>query len=154
MQEFSIGQRWISAAELHLGIGMVIEIEHRTVSIVFPATTETRIYARQNAPLSRVRFKPGNWIQNQQGELLKVVGLEEAQGLIVYRCEDEAGQSVPLAEGKLSHFLQLNRPGERLLHGQIDRNKWFSLRTQTRQIANTLLQSSIYGLAGCRTSLI
>ena len=91
MQEYSIGQRWISAAELHLGLGMVIEIEHRTVSIVFPATTETRIYARQNAPLSRVRFKPGNWIQNQQGELLKVVGLEEAQGLIVYRCEDEAG---------------------------------------------------------------
>jgi ATP-dependent helicase HepA len=154
MQEYSVGQRWVSAAELHLGIGMVIEIEHRTVSIVFPATTETRIYARQNAPLSRVRFKSGDWIQNQQGELLKVVELEESNGLIVYRCEDEAGQPVPLAEGKLSHFLQLNRPGERLLNGQIDRNKWFSLRTQTRQIANTLLQSSIYGLAGCRTSLI
>ena len=36
MQEFVIGQRWISAAELQLGLGMVIEIEHRTVSIVFP----------------------------------------------------------------------------------------------------------------------
>ncbi len=154
MQEFSIGQRWISAAELNLGIGMVIEIEHRTVTIVFPATTETRIYARQNAPLSRVRFKPGNWIQNQLGELLKVVELEESHGLIVYRCEDEAGESVSLAEGKISNFLQLNRPGERLLNGQIDRNKWFSLRVQTRQIANTLLQSSVYGLAGCRTNLI
>ena len=42
MQEFVIGQRWISAAELQLGLGMVIETEHRTVSIVFPATGETR----------------------------------------------------------------------------------------------------------------
>ncbi|MCH8105598.1 MAG: RNA polymerase-associated protein RapA [Proteobacteria bacterium] len=154
MQEFSIGQRWISGAELHLGLGMVIEIEHRTVSIIFPATTETRIYARQNAPLSRVRFKPGDWIQNQQNELLKVVELEESNGLILYQCEDEAGQSVPLTEGKLSNFLQLNQPGERLLNGLIDKNKWFNLRTLTRQIANTLIQSSVYGFAGCRTSLI
>ncbi len=154
MQDFSIGQRWISAAELHLGLGMVIEIEHRTVSIVFPATTETRIYSRQNAPLSRVRFKPGDWIENQQGEALKVIDLEESHDLILYRCEDETGRPVSLAEGKLSNFLQLNRPGERLLNGQIDRNKWFSLRAQTRQIANTLAQSSVYGLAGCRTSLI
>ncbi|MCZ6722784.1 MAG: hypothetical protein O6938_02580, partial [Gammaproteobacteria bacterium] len=64
MQEISVGQRWISAAELQLGIGMVVEVEHRTVSIIFPATTETRIYARQGAPLSRVRFAPGDWIQN------------------------------------------------------------------------------------------
>ena len=50
MQDFVIGQRWISAAELQLGLGMVIEIEHRTVSIVFPATGETRIYARALMP--------------------------------------------------------------------------------------------------------
>ena len=154
MQEFSIGQRWISAAELQLGLGMVIEIEHRTVSIIFPATTEIRIYARQDAPLTRVRFSPGDWVQNQDDQLLLVQKLEEAHGLIVYHCEDEAGQAMLLPEGKLNNFLQLNRPGERLLNGQIDRNKWFSLRTRARSIANTLLQSPIYGLAGCRTSLI
>lgn len=154
MQEFSIGQRWISAAELQLGLGMVIEIEHRTVSIIFPATAEIRIYARQDAPLTRVRFAAGDWIQNQDEQLLQVISLEEQNGLIVYHCEDEAGQSVVLPEGKLNNYLQLNRPGERLLNGQIDRNKWFMLRTRARSIANTLLQSPIYGLAGCRTSLI
>ncbi len=154
MQEFAIGQRWISAAELQLGLGMVIEIEHRTVSIIFPATTEIRIYARQDAPLTRVRFAAGDWIQNQDEQLLQVIGLEEQNGLIVYHCEDEAGQPVMLPEGKLNNYLQLNRPGERLLNGQIDRNKWFMLRTRARSIANTLLQSPIYGLAGCRTSLI
>jgi len=154
MQEISLGQRWVSVAELQLGIGMVIEVEHRTVSIIFPATTETRIYARQGAPLSRVRFNPGDWIQNQQGDNLKVVGLDESTGLIVYRCEDEAGQLVQLPEGKLSNYLQLNRPADRLLNGQIDRNKWFALRCDTREIANSLAQSPVYGLAGCRTSLL
>ncbi|MCP4187819.1 MAG: RNA polymerase-associated protein RapA [Gammaproteobacteria bacterium] len=154
MQEFSIGQRWISAAELQLGLGMVIEIEHRTVSIIFPATAEVRTYARQDAPLTRVRFNPGDWVQNQSDDLLQVVALQESGGLILYQCENETGDAVNLPEGKLNNYLQLNRPGERLLNGQIDRNKWFSLRTRARQIANELLQSPIFGLAGCRTSLI
>ena len=70
MQEFSIGQRWISAAELQLGLGMVIEIEHRRVSIIFPATAEIRTYARQDAPLTRVRFKSGDWVQNQSDQMM------------------------------------------------------------------------------------
>ena len=154
MQEFVIGQRWISAAELQLGLGMVIEIEHRTVSIVFPATGETRIYARVDAPLTRVRFREGDWVEKQDGLILRVLELTEANGLIVYNCEDEHGNRVELPEGRLSNFLQLNQPGERLLNAQIDRNKWFSLRSKTREIANRLQQSSVYGLAGSRTSLI
>ncbi len=154
MQEFAIGQRWISAAELQLGLGMVIEIEHRTVSIIFPATTEVRIYARQDAPITRVRFAAGDWVQSQDEHLLQIVRLEENNGLIIYHCQDEAGQTMLLPEGKLNNYLQLNRPGERLLNGQIDRNKWFMLRTRARSIANSLLQSPIYGLSGCRTSLI
>ena len=154
MQEFVIGQRWISAAELQLGLGMVIEIEHRTVSIVFPATGETRIYARADAPLTRVRFRAGDWVERQDGELLKVIELAEANGLIVYECEDEHGDAQQLPEGRLSNFLQLNQPGERLLNAQIDRNKWFNLRCKTREIANYLQHSPVFGLAGCRTSLI
>ncbi len=154
MQEFVIGQRWISAAELHLGLGMVIEVEHRTVSIIFPATGETRIYARADAPLTRVRFREGEWVEKQTGENLQIVEITEAAGLIVYHCLDEHGARVDLPEGRLSNFLQLNQPAERLLNAQIDRNKWFSLRCRTREIANRLQQSPVYGLAGSRTSLI
>jgi ATP-dependent helicase HepA len=154
MQEFVIGQRWISAAELHLGLGMVIEIEHRTVSIVFPATGEKRIYARADAPLTRVRFREGDWIEKQDGEVLQILQVTENAGLIVYRCEDEQGNAVDLPEGRLSNFLQLNQPAERLLNAQVDRNKWFSLRCKTREIANRLQQSAVFGLAGSRTSLI
>ncbi len=154
MQEFVIGQRWISAAELQLGLGMVIEIEHRTVSIVFPATGETRIYARADAPLTRVLFRPDDWVERQDGEILRVVEAVETKGLILYHCEDENGNQAKLPEGRLSNFLQLNQPGERLLNAQVDRNKWFRLRSQTREINNHLQRSPVYGLAGSRTSLI
>ncbi len=154
MSEFVVGQRWISAAELHLGLGMVIEIEHRTVTIVFPATGETRLYARADAPLTRVRFREGEWLENQNGQALRVVELAEADGMITYRCEDESGAPVDLPEGRLNNFLQLNQPAERLLNAQVDRNKWFSLRIDSREIANALQQSPVFGLAGCRTSLI
>ncbi len=154
MQEFAVGQRWISAAELHLGLGMVIEIEHRTVSIIFPTTGETRIYARADAPLTRVRFREGDWVEKQDGGQLRVLSLSEAGGLLTYHCEDERGARVELPEGRLSNFIQLNQPGERLLNAQIDRNKWFDLRCATREIANRLQGSDVYGLAGCRTNLI
>ena len=145
MQEFVIGQRWISAAELQLGLGMVIEIEHRTVSIVFPATGETRIYARADAPLTRVRFREGDWVENQDGTLLQVIEVIETNGLLAYQCEDALGNPLRLPEGRLSNFLQLNQPGERLLNAQIDRNKWFNLRCKTREIANRLQASAVYG---------
>ena len=123
MQDFVIGQRWISAAELHLGLGMVIEIEHRTVSIIFPATGETRIYARADAPLTRVRFREGDWVEKHDGENLQVLGLSESNGLIVYHCADERGNAADLPEGRLSNFLQPNQPAERLLNAQDQRNR-------------------------------
>ena len=154
MQEFTVGQRWISAAELQLGLGMVVEVELRTVSIIFPATTENRMYARQDAPLTRVRFRVGDWVEDHQGVALQVTGLTEHAGLIQYHCVDEQGSDVLLPEGRLSNFIQLNQPGERLLNGQVDSNKWFRLRCKSREIANHLQQSPVYGLAGSRTSLI
>jgi len=154
LQEFTLGQRWISAAELHLGIGMVIALEHRTVSIIFPATTETRIYAKDNSPLTRVLFESGDSVEDQQKLELKVISVSDHDGLVSYHCEDADGKPVLLPEGKLSNFIQLNRPAERLLNGQIDHNKWFDLRRKTQEIATRISSSSLYGLTGCRTSLI
>ena len=154
MQQFTIGQRWVSAGEMQLGIGMVIEVEHRTVSIVFPATGEVRVYAKQSAPLSRVAFAEGDRISDQDGRELRVLAVEEQNGLRVYQCEDDRGQAVRLPEGKINNFLQLNQPLQRLLNGQVDFNKWFELRARTQKIASILGSSDLQGLTGCRTSLI
>ena len=154
MQQFSIGQRWVSAGEIHLGIGMVLAVELRTVSIIFPATGETRVYAKDSAPLSRVQFAPGDVITDQNGCPLDVIEVEDQNGLLVYHCINEAAQPVRLSEGKLNNFLSLNQPLQRLLNGQIDRNKWFELRARTQKNLSLLGQSPLQGLTGCRTSLI
>jgi len=153
-QDFIIGQRWINVAEPAQGIGMVIELEHRTITVIFPATGDTRIYSKQSAPLSRVMFNEGDAVKDQLGFEYNVQSREENKGLITYICSDTEGEVVRIPEGKIDHFIQLNQPLERLLNGQIDKNKWFSLRRRTQQFHYQIATSEVSGLTGCRTSLL
>jgi ATP-dependent helicase HepA len=154
VQDFIAGQRWISSAELQLGLGTVISVEHRTVTLIFLATGETRSYAKQTAPLSRVAFAPGDAVLSHDGLGIVVDSVMERDGLLTYRGKDEHGRRVELEEGQLNNFIQLNRPGERLFTGQIDKDALFELRYQSLQHLNRLAHSELYGLIGCRTSLI
>ncbi|MFQ9135394.1 MAG: hypothetical protein ACLR5Y_10030 [Haemophilus parainfluenzae] len=47
---FAIGQRWISETENSLGLGIITDLDFRSVTLHFPATDETRIYAVAQAP--------------------------------------------------------------------------------------------------------
>jgi ATP-dependent helicase HepA len=154
VQEFIPGQRWISSAELQLGLGTVMSIDHRTVTLLFLATGETRIYAKQTAPLSRVTFVPGDTVLSHDGLGIIVESVTERGGLLTYAGTDEQGSRVELEEGQLNHFIQLNRPGERLFSGQIDKDPLFDLRYLSLQHLNRLAHSDLHGLIGCRTSLI
>ncbi|VAW84986.1 RNA polymerase associated protein RapA, partial [hydrothermal vent metagenome] len=154
MQDFLPGQRWISNAEIQMGLGTVLSCEHRTVTIVFMATSETRTYAKLTAPLTRVVFSLGDKIKAHDGWTLKVSQVEEQDGLILYRGTDEEGNTRELPEGELDNFIKLNRPTERLFSGQIDKNKWFELRQQSHVHANRQARGELLGLTGVRTSLI
>ncbi|TCK17944.1 ATP-dependent helicase HepA [Thiogranum longum] len=154
MQEFIPGQRWISVAETQMGLGTVLSVEHRTVTVLFMATGETRTYARETAPLTRVQFVPGDTVIDADGNALVVESIDEQDGLFTYIGHDENGQPARISESQLNNFMQLNRPTERLFNGQIDKNKWFELRHETLQHLNRLTHSDLRGLTGCRTSLI
>ncbi|HED52547.1 MAG TPA: RNA polymerase-associated protein RapA [Gammaproteobacteria bacterium] len=154
MQEFIPGQRWISVAQSQLGLGTVLSVAHRTVTVLFMATGDTRTYARETAPLTRVQFVPGDTVVDADGNALTVETIEEHDGLFTYIGHDEAGQPAQMTESQLNNFIQLNRPTERLFNGQIDKNKWFELRHETLQHLNRLTHSDLRGLTGCRTSLI
>lgn len=152
--DFTPGQRWISNTELQLGLGTVLASDHRVVQISFAASGETRIYAKQSAPLTRVRFSEGDTIRAEEGWSLTVEQVEELGGLITYQGIREDGSQVQLPETQLSHLIQLNRAADRLLTGQIDKPRLFTLRQQTREQQNKLEQDPLYGLTGTRTSLI
>jgi ATP-dependent helicase HepA len=154
LQDFLPGQRWISDAELPMGLGTVLASDQRTVTIVFLATGETRVYARQTAPLTRVVFAPGDNVRCHQGWTLHITAAHERHGLITYAGTRADGTPAELAEGELDNLIQLNRPADRLFTGQIDTDKWFELRYQTLQHAHGLAHSDLRGLTGGRTSLI
>lgn len=68
--DFVPGQRWISNSESELGLGLIESLDHRTITINFPASSEIRTYAIEQAPLSRVSFAVGDSIKNQENENL------------------------------------------------------------------------------------
>ena len=154
MSDFIPGQRWVNYAELQLGLGTVLSVELRTVTLVFMATGETRTYSMQSAPLTRVMFAPGDTIRSHEGWSLTVERVDEQDGLLTYVGSSADPQNTELPEGQLDSHLQLNRPAERLFTGQVDHDRWFELRYQTLQHVNRLAHSDLRGLTGGRTVLI
>ena len=154
MQLYIPGQRWISDAELQMGLGTVISTDDRTVTVLFLASNETRLYAQQTAPLTRVRFTQGDRVPSHEGWELIVDSVIEDAGLIVYIGKKADGSPAELPESELDNFIQLNRPVDRLFTGQIDKDKWFELRYETRLHSQRNSNSDLTGLIGARTSLI
>jgi ATP-dependent helicase HepA len=154
VHDFIPGQRWISDAELKMGLGTILSTDHRTVTVFFPASGEQRVYAKQSAPLTRVQFTAGDEVATQEGWLLTIEAVEELDGLLTYIGRRDNGALAALPEGELNDMMQLNRPTERLFTGQLDADKWFALRYETLQHLNRLGHSDLRGLTGARTSLL
>ncbi|MCK5263959.1 MAG: DEAD/DEAH box helicase family protein, partial [Gammaproteobacteria bacterium] len=144
----------ISDAELEMGLGTILTVEFRTLTVLFLATGETRTYAKLTAPLTRVAFEVGDTITSHDGRKILVNEVCEVNGLFTYVGMDEAGTLTEVEEGQLDNFLKLDRPSERLFNAQIDPDKWFELRYETLQHRHRLAHSELTGLTGCRTSLI
>ncbi|VAW51779.1 RNA polymerase associated protein RapA [hydrothermal vent metagenome] len=154
MADFIPGQRCISDAELQMGLGTILTVEERTLTVLFLATGETRTYAKLTAPLTRVMFSIGDTINSHDNIKITVKDISENHGLLTYKGTDTNGNNQTIEEAGLDNFIQLNRPSERLFNGQIDKDNWFELRYQTLFHKNRLAQSDLYGLTGSRTSLI
>src|SRR6187455_784721 len=119
------GQRWISDAEPELGLGAVTRVSRLTVSLDFGASGEKREYARDNAPLRRVQFHPGDTVKDREGASLVITAVELRRGLFHYRGNDRE-----LCETALSDAISFNKPEERLFVGQVDPPESFDLRVE------------------------
>lgn len=154
MPSFLPGQRWISDTESELGLGVVADCEGRRVSINFPAIDETRVYAIEGAPLTRVAFATGDEIQSREGWQMQVRETQLNDGLITYLGEKTDGSQARLEEIDLDDTLRIDQPKQRLLTGQIDPPHWFNLRQLTLKQIGERQQSSLLGLVGPRIDLI
>jgi ATP-dependent helicase HepA len=154
MEQFIPGQRWISNTESELGLGLILEAAHKRVTVLFLACDERRMYAQDNAPLTRVRFSKGDIIESIDEDRVTVTGLIEQEGLITYLGKDQDGQDIQLEEVELNHHIQFNKPQDRLFIGQVDPSAWFLLRYETWRRLQQHQQSPVKGLLGGRASLI
>jgi ATP-dependent helicase HepA len=152
---FSLGQRWISDTESDLGLGTIVALEGRQVTILFPASGENRVYSMQEAPVTRVVFNPGDIIRSADEWELQVETVEPIGDLLSYhgtRLDTE--EKTILKETFLDHFIKFNKPQDRLFAGQVDRFDRYTLRYQTWQHQFARQQSHLKGVVGQRASLI
>ncbi|MEQ9848289.1 RNA polymerase-associated protein RapA [Pectobacterium brasiliense] len=152
---FTLGQRWISDTESELGLGTVVAVDTRMITLLFPASGENRLYSRSDAPITRVMFNPGDTVTSHEGWQLRVDDVREEKGLLVYcgqRLDDET--SAELREVFLDSKLTFNKPQDRLFAGQIDRMDRFALRYRARKHQNEQALQQQVGLRGMRASLI
>lgn len=151
---FAIGQRWISETENSLGLGMITALDFRSVTLHFPATDETRIYAVTQAPLTRIALNKGEQLHHQSGWQGEVLDVQEMNGLLFYLVKNAQGEDVIVNEKELSPIISFSQAKDRLFSSQIDRSEHFALRYQTLLHQQEQFQSPLRGLRGNRAGLI
>ncbi|HHO0883360.1 RNA polymerase-associated protein RapA [Aeromonas hydrophila] len=152
---FALGQRWISDTETDLGLGTVVAVEGRMVTLLFPATGENRMYAKEEAPVTRVSFNVGDQIASHEDWTMTVEEVQEKDGLLIYvGVRTDNDEPVALKEVFLNNFIKFNKPQERLFAGQIDRMSRFTLRYEALINQHQRRRNPTRGLAGGRVSLI
>ena len=151
---FAIGQRWISETENSLGLGMITALDFRSVTLHFPATDETRIYAVAQAPLTRIVLNKGEQLHHQTGWQGEVLDVQEMNGLLFYLVKNAQGEDVIVNEKELSPIISFSQAEDRLFSSQIDRSEHFALRYQTLLHQQSQFQSPLRGLRGNRAGLI
>ncbi len=149
MKVIKTGQRWVSEMEPELGLGLVIEVEHRRVRIRFKAGDCERVYATDTAPIKRVRFRVGDNIRDRNDKSYTISEFREEEDLLVYICD-----GIELPESSLSDAISFTGPEDRLLHGRGDMNSVFNLRYETLNRRHDMLKSTVRGLTGGRIDLI
>jgi ATP-dependent helicase HepA len=149
MNVFIQGQRWISESEPELGLGTVVPAEIGRVKVEFKAAGETRIYADDQAPLKRVRFRAGDKIKTQADTEFVIQEVAEQNGLLVY-----IGENQRLSEAEVSDRVSLQGPQERLFAGRFDSLETFALRRRSLELLHRSRQSPVRGFVGGRIDLI
>ena len=152
---FDIGQRWISHADLELGLGICVEVDARRVTLLYPSAEEERTYALDRAPLTRYELKAGDKLSHIDGRTLEVTEVCPLGNTLSYEAiEPESGETFSVHEQFIAPEVSVNTPQDRLLNNQLDKIGDFQLRFETLTERARYQASNTSGLIGARTSLL
>ncbi len=150
MSILKIGQRFMSETEPELGLGIISQVESKTIKISFPASKSERTYGSKGAPVKRVIFLAGDEITMRGGDKYTVESTIDFEGLITYVINGE----LQFDERELSDSISFNKPEERLFNGNIDTTTLFDLRFKTHYYKQKITQSPVRGFVGGRMDLL
>lgn len=151
---YRVGQRWFNTSDSELGVGTVLEIDGRLVTLNFPAIEENRTYAANNAPLARLEFRRGDTVHDKQDGDLDIIEVSDVDGIFHYLTRNADGCETVVSETLLDVSVRTQHPEQRLLSGQGDSAHAFALRVATLEHSDRIKKSSLYGLSGPRVELI
>jgi ATP-dependent helicase HepA len=136
-------------------LGVLLAIDFRSVSILFPAVKEERNYAISQNALTRLALSEGESAPHIDGWQITVETIEEQDGLITYiGPRADTGETSSIVEVALDHGVKLNQPEKRLAHGQLDSPLWFDTRLACWRHQHEFATSGAVGLVGARVELI
>lgn len=151
----ALGQRWLSNAEVELGLGTIVAIDARTISLLFPASGESRNYARKSAPITRIKFAVDEIAAHHEGWQFKVNKVLEVGETLAYEATRiDTNEAVTVKETFLAHNYVMTEPQDRLFNGHYDGPRWFDMRKQSIVHRHDHLTSPLLGFLGARVSLI
>ena len=149
MNQYRMGQRWVSASEPELGLGTVVQVAKGRVHLLYPATGEVRQYVSDLAPLQRVQLRTGQEIEDHEGTKRLVETIREEDGVITY-----CGSGWEMPEAQLNDNISLDGPEERLNGGHFDEAYISDLRIKAIEIMHSFRKSPTRGFLGGRIDLI
>ncbi|WP_369742672.1 SNF2-related protein [Pseudidiomarina sp. PP-1MA] len=153
--DFAMGQRWLSETEMEQGLGVITQVQDRTVAVLFPATGEMRHYARRDAPLARYHLLVDERGQHADGWYFRVTEVTVQDGVINYQAQrEDDGDTVVIAEVHLAAQVAANHPLTRILAGKVDRLDLYRLRHQAQQYLQQWQQNPAAGLLGARANVL
>src|SRR5690606_23912171 len=127
----------------------LIDVDERSVSILFPKSDETRVYARSNAPLSRIVFNVKDELQDQEGTKWIVESVEDRNGVVRYHVVRTLGDGTEerksLNETRIGATIQLSKPLDRLLASQVGCKEWYDLRIEALLMQANMQRSPVRG---------
>jgi len=151
---FAIGQKWTSKAEPELGVGQVIKMDFRTVTLLFPVSGEQRIYnSKEGQPLNRYILKIGEKATSIKGISLFIEEITEKNGLL---CYNSKGKSI--SEATLN-FKRQSEDGsteilDRLLAKNFSGNFDFCLRESAAKLRGMWKSSIVKGMLGPKLRML
>ncbi len=154
MNDYVIGQRYLSQLDPHLGLGVIVDVEPRRVSVTFPAVAEDRTYASDNAPLTRLIYRTGDDIKLADGTEAEVLSIALRAGIAHYAIRTATNQHMDISELQLAPEVALNQPEQRLLNAQLDSAVLYQARVAAANHAQMLDASPVRGLIAPRTLLL